>query len=187
MPHWAYIGLPAGLLLATGLYGVFLFNRLVGQRNRLREAWSGIDVQLKRRHDLVPNLVECVKGYRSHEQSVLEDVARARSQAQGAQGIAGARAAENELTQSLRSLFAVAEAYPELKAAQNFRQLSASLVEIEDHLQYARRYYTGSVRDYNNLVQTFPGLFVARAFHFQPAEFFEIEVATERQVPPVKL
>jgi LemA protein len=176
-----------GLLIAAGVYAVVLFNQLIGQRNRLREAWSGIDVQLKRRHDLVPNLVTCVQGYRDHEKSVLENLTQARVRAQSAAGIPNASAAENELTRNLRSIFVLAEAYPQLKADQNFRQLSTSLVEIEDNLQYARRFYNGTVRDYNNLVQTFPGLLLAQLFRFAPAEFFEIETATERNAPEVKL
>ena len=184
----AIIGIVAiVLVLAVVFSGIVIFNRLVTLRNRLREAWSGVDVQLKRRHDLVPNLVECVKGYRSHEQSLLESIARNRSAAQSVQGAANAGSVENELTRNLRSLFAVAEAYPELKADKNFRQLSASLVEIEDHLQYARRFYNGTVRDLNNLVQSFPSSLIAALFHFQSAEFFEVESATERLVPEVKL
>ncbi len=175
------------LLVLILLYGIWVFNRLVTLRNRLREAWSGVDVQLKRRHDLVPNLVECVKGYREHEQSLLESLAATRSAAQAAQGVANTGSAENELTKSLRSLFAIAEAYPELKADQNFRQLSASLVQIEDTLQYARRFYNGTVRDLNNLVETFPSMVVARVLNFSSAEFFEVESATERQAPEVKL
>ena len=176
-----------GLIVVAGSYTVWTFNRLVGLRNQLREAWSGVDVQLKRRHDLIPNLVECVKGYRTHEQSVLEAVARERGAAQSAQGVPGTSAAENSLTQNLRALFAVAEAYPDLKADKNFRQLSATLVTVENDIQFARRYYNGSVRDLNNLVQTFPSLLVARGFNFLPAEFFEIETATERNTPEVKL
>ena len=180
---WGFIG----LLVLVGLSTIWSFNKLVRQRNRLREAWSGMDVQLKRRHDLVPNLVECVKGYRDHEQTVLEHVARSRSRAQVAQGISGSGAAENDLTRNLRSLFAVAEAYPELKATENFQRLSANLVEIEDNIQYARRYYNGTVRDYNTMIQSFPGFLFARLFNFEPAEFFEIETAMERSAPSVKL
>ena len=175
------------LLVVGGIYPAVAFNRLVRQRNQLREAWSGMDVQLKRRHDLVPNLVQCVQGYRGHEQTVLGEIAAARTRAQSAQGVPNASAAENELTKNLRSLFILAEAYPDLKADASFRQLSASLVEIEDNIQYARRFYNGTVRDYNNLVQSFPSLMVARIFGFAPAEFFEIETATERAAPQVKL
>jgi len=181
------ISVLAGFILAAAGYSVWVYNRLVSLGNQMREAWSGVDVQLKRRHDLIPNLVECVKGYRMHEQNVLEAVTRERGAAQSAQGIPGTSAAENSLTQNLRSLFAVAEAYPDLKADKNFRQLSATLVTVENDLQYARRYYNGSVRDLNNLVQTFPSLLVARGFQFAPAEFFEVETATERNAPEVKL
>lgn len=180
------VSLGAVFLLVL-IYAGWVYNRLVALRNQLREAWSGVDVQLKRRHDLIPNLVECVKGYRTHEQNVLEAVARERGLAQTAQGIPGTSAAENGLTQNLRSLFAIAEAYPDLKADKNFRQLSATLVDVENDIQFARRYYNGSVRDLNNLVQTFPSLLVARGFKFTPAEFFEIETATERTAPEVKL
>ena len=181
------LGILVAIVLVSGGYAVWIYNRLVALQNQLREAWSGVDVQLKRRHDLVPNLVECVKGYRTHEETVLTAVTRERGAAQAAQGIPGASAAENGLTQQLRSLFAVAEAYPDLKADKNFRQLSATLVEVENDIQFARRYYNGSVRDLNNLVQTFPSLFVARGFKFAPAEFFEVETATERSAPEVKL
>lgn len=175
------------LLLVAAAYAVWTYNRLVGLKNQLREAWSGVDVQLKRRHDLIPNLVECVKGYRTHERDVLEAVTRERSLAQAAHGISGTSTAENHLTHQLRSLFAVAEAYPELKADQNFRQLSASLVAVENDIQYARRYYNGSVRDLNNLVQTFPSMLVARGFGFGEAEFFEVETTAERNAPAVRL
>jgi LemA protein len=179
--------LVAGVVVAAGVYGLWTYNRLIGLRNQLRAAWSDVDVQLKRRHDLIPNLVECVKGYRTHEQSVFESLARERGRAQSARDIPGASAAENGLTQNLRSLFAIAEAYPDLKADQNFRQLSATLVAVENDIQYSRRYYNGSVRDLNNLIQTFPSLLVARGFKFVPAEFFELETTAERNAPEVKL
>jgi len=175
------------LLLSLVAYTVWTYNRLVGLKNQLREAWSGVDVQLKRRHDLIPNLVECVKGYRTHEREVLEAVTRERAAAQAARGIADTSTAENHLTLELRSLFAVAEAYPELKADQHFRQLGNSLVAVENDIQFARRYYNGSVRDLNNLVQSFPSLFVARGFHFGEEEFFEIETTTARNAPAVQL
>ena len=177
------IGLMALVLLWFGL----AFNRLVRSKNRLKEAWSGIDVQLKRRHDLVPVLVSCVKGYQTHERTLLENLTLARSQAVAAQGIEQAGVAENGLARSLRSVIAVAEAYPELKANQTFQQLSINLVEIEDQLQYARRYYNGSVRDYNILVESFPSLLAARLFGFAGASYFEIESAVERLAPEVKL
>ena len=181
------LGILAATILLVAVYGVWVYNRLVALQNQMCEAWSGVDVQLKRRHDLIPNLVECVKGYRTHEQSVLEAVARERGAAQSAQGVSGTSAAENSLTQNLRTLFAVVEAYPDLKADANFRQLSATLVDVENDIQFARRYYNGSVRDLNNLIQTFPSLLVARSFKFVSAEYFEIETATERTAPEVKL
>lgn len=181
------LGIMIGLVAVAVVYTIWAFNRLVAARNQLREAWSGVDVQLKRRHDLIPNLVACVQGYRTHEQNVLTAVAAERSAAQSARGLAATSTAENSLTQNLRSLFAVAEAYPDLKADKNFRQLSATLVTVENDIQFARRFYNGSARDLNNLVQTFPGLLVARTFHFAPAGFFELETATERSAPEVKL
>ena len=177
----------AGVVVAAGAYTLRTYNRLVGLRNQLREAWSDVDVQLKRRHDLIPNLVECVKGYRTHEQSVLESIANERGKAQSVRDIPSASAAENSLTQNLCSLFAVAEAYPDLKADENFRQLSATLVSVENDIQFSRRYYNGSVRDLNSLIQTFPGLLVARGFKFEPAEFFELQTTAERNAPEVKL
>ena len=187
MSTGALSGVFAALILLPGLGVAMLYNQLVRLQNRRREAWSGVDVQLKRRHDLIPNLVECVKCYRGHEQTVLADIARSRSLARASDGVPDVRAAENQLTQNLRTLMAVAEAYPDLKADKNFRQLSDTLIAVENDLQFARRYYNGSVRDFNNLVQTFPGLLVAPRLHFTPAEYFEIETATERSVPEVKL
>ena len=185
---WAgFTWIVAGLVAVSGAGAIRTYNRLVALRNQTREAWSGVEVQLKRRHDLIPNLVACVQGYRTHEQSLLAAVTRERAAAQSAQGAAGASTAENGLSQNLRQLFAVAEAYPDLKADQNFRQLSATLVAVENDIQYARRYFNGSVRDFNNLAQTFPSLLVARGFHFAPAAFFEIETATERALPEVQL
>lgn len=162
------------------------FNRLVTQRNVLKEAWSGIDVQLKRRHDLVPRLVTCVQAYRDHEKSVLENVAQARAAVATAQTAAQAGRVENELSLGLRRLLAVAEAYPTLKADENFRQLSTQLTEIEDQLQFARRYFNGGVRDLNNLVESFPSLLVGRAFGFRSAEFFALDSAVERAAPEVR-
>jgi LemA protein len=174
----AALGLVAWFAIAT-------YNRLVGLTQRSGEAWSDIDVQLKRRTDLVPNLVETVKGYASHERKTFEEVTRWRSAAMTA-GSPSARAqAENQLTQALRSLFAVAEAYPELKANQNFQQLQASLGEIEEAVQNARRYYNAVARDLNTAVESFPSNFVAGTFQFKKREFFELDRAEERQVPRV--
>lgn len=167
------------------LWAAATFNRLVKARNQQREAWSGVDVQLRKRHDLVPALVEVVRGYRNHEQTVLESVTIARSRA--AADPNRTDGAENDLSHGLQKLFALAEAYPELKADTNFRQLSSQLVAIEDDLQYARRYYNGSVRDFRNLAESFPSNLVAAAFGFQPGDFFEVESSTECSAPRAAL
>ena len=169
------------LLTAT----TWLYNRLVRNRNRVSEAWAGIDVQLLKRAELIPNLVQTVKGYTAHESSVLEDVARIRGNADNRPKTRAKQ--ETELSRSLGRLFALAEDYPDLKASNGFQQLHASLVEIEDHLQYARRYYNGAVRDNNNLVEAFPANILANIFRFFPADFFEIELASQRSVPDVDL
>jgi len=159
-----------------------LYNKLVRAKNRVREAWSGIDVQLKRRHDLIPNIIEAVKGYSSFERSVLEKVTKTRALAAGARETSES---ENEISRGIKEIFAVAEAYPDLKANRSFLDLQKTLSEIENDLQHARRYYNGSVRDYNTLVQTFPTMIAAALFGFKPEEFFEIEYATERKAPDV--
>jgi LemA protein len=151
----------------------------------VEEGWSGIDVQLKRRADLIPNLLETVKGYAAHEKGVLEEVTRARAAAVSAQGVDAAGQAENVLTSALRQLFAVAEAYPELKADANFRELQTQLAEIEDDIQKSRRYYNGAVRQLNTAVEVFPSNLVATQFRFQRAEYFEIEDPHSREVPKV--
>lgn len=162
----------------------WIYNRLVRNRNLVNEAWAGIDVQLQKRAELVPNLVTTVKGYAQHESSVLEDVAQIRGVSQAVDDRAQA---ESALSRSLGRLFALAEDYPDLKASEGFQQLHASLVEIEDHLQYARRYYNGAVRNNNNLVESFPANVIAGIFRFTVAEFFEIELASQRVVPDVEL
>lgn len=169
-------------VLAAG-WVVWQFNRLVRTRNQVREGWSGIEVQLKRRHELVPNLVAAVKGYQAHEQEVLEEVTRERGVAATASGPGEAGPAEQELGRGLGRLIALAENYPDLKADEVFRRLIRDLVEIEDQIQFARRYYNGSVRDLNNAIESFPGNLVAGAFSFAPATFFEVESAAER-IPP---
>ena len=157
------------------LWAIITFNRLVRLRNQTRTAWADIDVQLQRRHDLVPRLVEIVKGYAAHERATLAAVTELRAQAQSAQGAAVQGQAEGALSQALGRLIALREAYPELKANQNFAQLSASLVEVEDHLQFARRFYNGAVRDFNDGIQRFPALLVAALFGFRNAESFQAE------------
>lgn len=171
------------LLLGAGL--VWVYNRLVRQRNIVLAAWSDIDVQLTKRHELVPNLVATVRGYMQHEAEVLEQTTLARSA--GPEGLAPLQEQETGLSRQLGRLFALAEDYPDLKASEGFQQLHRSLVEVEDDLQYARRYYNGAVRDNNNLVQSFPVNLVAGPFGFQEAEFFEIELASQREAPRVAL
>ncbi len=176
------------LLAGGGLLVVWIawtFNRLVRHGNKVRESFSGVDVQLKRRHDLVPNLVRVVKAYASHERETLEGVIEARDAAQAANGLEDRAARESGLARSLGTLFALVEAYPELKADTNFRRLHADLVEIEDDLQYARRYYNGTVRDLNNVVESFPSNIVAGLLGRGSAEFFQLEDARERAVPAI--
>lgn len=170
------------LLLVTS---VWMYNRLVRNRNLVLEAWAGIDVQLQKRSELVPNLVQTVKGYAKHESSVFEEVAQLRSNGETSVDIRAKQ--ETALSRSLGRLFALAEDYPDLKASEGFQQLHSSLVEIEDHLQYARRYYNGAVRDNNNLVESFPSNFIAGMFKFNLAEFFEIELTGQRNAPDVDL
>ena len=177
--------LPILILIAIAV-GVFvLYNGLVQLKVRADGAWADIDVQLKRRHDLIPNLVETVKGYAGHEKGTLEAVINARSRAMSAQGAADRAEAENMLTGTLKSLFALSEAYPQLRASENFSQLQATLGEIEDAIQNARRYYNAVVRDLNTRILQFPSNLIARSFGFREREFFEID-AGERAAPNVK-
>lgn len=173
------------LLFMALLGAIWIYNRLVRKRNQVNEAWAGIDVQLQKRHELVPNLVATVKGYTAHESGLFEEVARIRAQSDT--GVVETGRRESGLSRSLARLFALAEDYPELKANQAFQQLHASLVDIEDHLQFARRYYNGAVRDNNILVESFPSNLVASWFRFRPAEYFEIELASHRLPPDVSL
>ena len=174
------------ILVVVAMASIGIYNGLVQGRIQVKEGWSGIDVQLKRRHDLIPNLIETVKGYMKHEKGVLEEVTRLRSQVSGTVGTQNKAALENSITQALKTIFAVAENYPDLKANQSFSELQKNLGEIEGEIQMARRYYNGTVRDYNIQVQSFPSNIVANVFNFHPEEFFEIDVATERAVPEVK-
>ena len=176
--------LAGGLVLALAIYLVWIFNRLVRERNLVREGWSGIDVQLRRRTDLVPNLVETVKAYAAHERKLFEDIARIRSDSIAASNIRTQENTERALQGALSRLIALKEAYPNLKADQNFRKLQDQLAEIEDHLQMARRYYNGSVRNLNILIQSFPNVLIARPLGFKEAEFFQID-AGEGATPQV--
>lgn len=173
--------------IAAVAWGIAAYNRFVRDTNLVREAWSGIDVQLRMRYDLVPLLVEIVKGYRDHERLLFDQVAAARARCIGSVSLPEKGAAEGALTRGIRSLFAVAEAYPDLKASDNFLGLQKSLAEVEDRIQLARRYYNGTVREYNIRVESFPGMIVARLWGFGRAEYFEIELATQRDAPPVRV
>lgn len=175
-----------GLAVALAAWFVLTYNNIITRRNRVDEAWSDIDVQLKRRYDLIPNIMETVRGYAKHESSVFENVTKARSAAMGAQTLAEHAGAENMLTGALKSLFAVAEAYPELKASTNFLELQGELRDAEDKIQAARRFYNGNIRDYNTALQVFPTNLVAGMFRFTAREFFELNNEAERVAPQVK-
>lgn len=181
------LGFTIAIVVTAGLvvWIIALYNGLVRKRNMVEEAWSGIDVQLKRRTDLIPNLVTTVKGYAAHEQGTLEEVVRLRGQAQNAQGVAETAQAQWLLGAALGRLFALAESYPDLKANTTFIQLQSTLEEIEEQIQLARRYYNGAVRELNIAVESFPSNLVASRFGFSKAEFFELEDAAERTVPTV--
>lgn len=174
------------LAVAILLWAILIYNALVRMRNMVQEAWSGIDVQLKRRTDLIPNLVSTVKGYAEHEKGTLEEVIRLRGLAQNAHGVGETAHAQGLLGAALGKLFALAENYPELKANANFAQLQASLGEIEEQVQLARRYYNGAVRNLNIAVESFPSNLLAGRFGFEKAEFFELESPAERAVPKVE-
>lgn len=180
------------ILLVLGamiVWAIGLYNKLVRQRQLVNEGFSGIDVQLKRRADLIPNLVETVKGYMGHEKAVLEKVTELRTQSQQVpQGDLKARAdIEGQISGALSKIMMVAENYPDLKASQNYTELMQNLSSIENDIQLARRYYNGSVRDMNTMVQSFPGNLVAGKFGFKEAQYFELENAADRAVPSVKI
>jgi LemA protein len=164
-----------GVLAAAALYTIVVFNRLIRLRNMVREGWSGIDVQLRRRSDLVPNLVETVRAYAAHERALFEDIVEKRNAALHAMRVADKDGAERALQGSLGKLLALAEAYPDLKANENFLKLQEQLAHLEDQLQMARRYYNGAVRDYNIDIQSFPDVLVARFTGFREEPFFQID------------
>jgi LemA protein len=172
------------VLVVLGLWLATTYNRLVRRRNEVQEGWAGIDVQLQRRADLVPNLVETVKGYAAHEEGVLTEVTQARAGLMKASGPAEAGAADNMLEQALGKLFAVAEAYPDLKASQNFQSLQGELSKLEEDVSFARRYYNALVEKLNTAIQTFPNVLIAGPLGFKPAEFFKAGEAA-RTVPTV--
>ncbi len=178
-------GIIAAVVLVLAFVLIGMYNGMIRGRNMAEEAWSGIDVQLKRRHDLIPNLVNTVQGYASHEKEALQAVTEARTASQKASGVQAVAQAESLLGSALGRLFAVAEAYPELKADGNFRQLQDTLAKLEDEIQMARRYYNGTARDQNNRTMQFPGNIVAGMFGFQKLDYFELDDASERNVPEV--
>ncbi|MEP2936147.1 MAG: LemA family protein [Gilvibacter sp.] len=179
-----YFIITLGILFVLGLLAVSIFNRFVRNRNTVNDAWSNIDVALKRRYDLIPNLVETVKGYAAHEKSTLEDVINARNAAMEVPSgdINGQIKAENALQQTLRSIFALGEAYPDLKANTNFIQLQEKLNEIEENLERSRRYYNGTVRENNTYGESFPGVIFAGIFNYKHFDFFEAEAAERENV-----
>jgi LemA protein len=177
----------AALVVFLVWWCIVTYNKLIRLRTLKEEGWSGVDVQLKRRHDLVGNLVNTVKGYMTHERGVLEEVTKLRAMTQSASGVAGVAAAEGMLTQALGRLFAVMENYPDLKANKNTLQLQEELSLLEDGIQKARRYYNGVVRDLNILIQSFPSNIIANRFQFTKGEFFELDAITDREAPVVSL
>jgi LemA protein len=183
MTVWIIVAVVA----AAALYAVYLYNRLVSLRQMSEEAWSGIDVQLKRRTDLIPNLVDTVKGYAAHERGVLEEVTELRNQARAAPpgDVEGRAKIEGALSMALGRLLAVAEAYPDLKANTNFLELQRELSNLESEIQMARRYYNGAVRNLNTMVESFPSNLVANQFSFEKREYFEIEEPGDRALPKV--
>jgi LemA protein len=170
------------ILAVIILWVIASYNRLITLRNRSKEAWSDISVQLKRRYDLIPNLVETVKGYAGHEKEVFEKVTEARARAMGAQNMREKAEAENTLSQALKTIFAVAENYPQLKAAENFLELQRELTDTEDKIQASRRFYNGNVRDLNTQIESLPSNIIANLFHFEKMEFFEIAEAEKGPV-----
>jgi LemA protein len=173
------------IVIVIIVWGVGVYNRLVGMRNNVEASWKQVDVQLQKRYDLVPNLVETVKGYASHEKDTLERVIEARNMAMSAQGASDQGAAENMLTGALKSIFALSEAYPDLKANQNFLMLQQELSSIEGKIAYSRQHYNDVVRSYNTLQQQFPANMVAGMAGSRPADYFEIEEPEAREVPKV--
>ncbi|MFZ1664122.1 MAG: LemA family protein [Flavobacteriales bacterium] len=174
------------LIALVAFYAIGIYNQLVKLKNLVAEAWSGIDVQLKKRYDLIPNLVETVKGYATHEKETFENVTRARAAAQQATTVEGQQVAENALKGSLVNLMAVAERYPDLKANVNFLDLQNKLSEVEGDIEKARRYYNGNVREQNTLIEKFPSNVIANSFGFTKSAFFELDDQAEKKAPSVK-
>lgn len=175
-----------GIVVIVVLWFIGVFNGIVSLRNRTKEAWSDIDVQLKRRHDLIPNLIETVKGYAKHEEGVFEKVTQARANAINAKGAQEAGKAENVLTDALKSVFAVAEDYPTLRASENFQKLQDELTDTENKIEASRRFYNGNVRDFNTKIEIFPNSLVASMTGSKAFELFQIADQTEKETPQVK-
>ncbi len=174
------------IVLAAALaWGIFIYNRLVGDKNRVLSSWSDIDVQLKRRHDLIPKLVDAVKGYAAYESAVLTEVTELRNRSEQSGNVAEIGGVETQIAGRVRNLVALAEDYPDLKADDAFLALQKDLTDVENTIQYARRYYNGAVRMLNTRIDTFPDTLVARAFGFISADYFELDGATERESPAV--
>lgn len=169
------------------LWFIITYNTIIRDRNLIREGWSGIDVQLKRRHNLIPGLVETVKAYSIHERKLFTEITEKRSMSGQLQNLKDKAAAETDISGMLKNLFVVVEAYPDLKANVNFLDLQSQLIDIEDQLQYSRRYYNGTIRNYNIRVESFPGNIIAGIFGYKPEEFFELTLSTERKSPQVEL
>lgn len=173
------------LAIVTGVVGVVIYNRLVQARHRVLAAWSDIDVQLKRRHDLIPKLISVVQQYADYEPSTFADIVTLRQRGQQAQAIAERSAVETQLDQQLHNLFALVENYPALRAIESFQQLQSQITEVENNIQYARRFYNGAVRLLNTRIDSFPDMFLARLFRFTPAEYFQLENTQERNAPEI--
>ena len=175
-----------GIVAAIVIYLIITFNSFIGLKNKIKSAWSDIDVQLKKRHDLVPQLIKVVKGYANHEKNTLESVTKMRTAAMNSEKVTDKSHTENMLSGALKTIFAVSENYPDLKSDQNFLQLQNELAEIENHIQMARRYYNGSVKMFNTKTETFPNLLVAQMLGYKSENFFELDNESERNVVDVK-
>ncbi len=176
----------SGIIFLVLLFFIFAYNRIVKLKNLVKEAWSAIDVQLKRRYNLIPNLLETVKSYTNFEKNVMENTVKLRNNAESAETVKEQNNAEMELSKQVKTLLAVVENYPDLKANETYIKLMESLTDIENTIQYARRYYNGAVRNYNTLIQSFPTMIIADLFKYKDRDYFEIELIIERQVPKVK-
>ena len=181
------ITIPIIVAGAIIIWIIIIYNLFIRDKNLIKEAWSGIDVQLKRRHNLIPNLVASVRGYSKHERDLFEEITEKRAKSTKIENVKEKAAVEADLSGMIKNLFVVVEEYPDLKASQNFLDLQNQLVEIEDQLQYSRRYYNGRVRNYNIRVESFPSNIIAGTFDFKQEEFFEITLATERKTPEVQV